>query len=55
MGQNPEHYASICRDVRHARLKRFPYAVFYRLEAARIVVASVHHAQRDPARWRNRS
>ena len=51
--QNPEMHALIYRALRHSRLKRFPYAVYYRLDADRIVVVALHHNKRDPGHWRS--
>jgi plasmid stabilization system protein ParE len=53
--QSPELPAPIYQDVRHVRIKRFPYAVYYRIEAARIVVIAVHHGKRNPMGWRSRA
>jgi plasmid stabilization system protein ParE len=53
--QDPEIHAPIYHAIRHSRVKRFPYAVYYRLEANRIVVIAVHHGKRDPGDWRSRA
>ncbi len=53
--QNPELRATIYREVRRSPLRRFPYAVYYRLEPGRIVVLAVHHTKRDPNRWQSRA
>lgn len=53
--QNPELHAMRYRDVRRALLKRFSYAVYYRVEQGRISVIAVHHGQRDPKRWQSRA
>lgn len=53
--QNPEIHAPIYQTVRYARVKRFAYAVYYRLETDRIVVIAVHHSKRDPKRWQSRA
>lgn len=37
--------------VRRARLRRFPFGVFYLAEGERIVVLRVMHAARDPDNW----
>jgi plasmid stabilization system protein ParE len=37
--------------VRRMIVSRFPYAVFYRVEADRIVVLAVLHTARDPESW----
>jgi plasmid stabilization system protein ParE len=53
--RNPELHALIHKDVRHTRVKRFPYAVFYRIEIHRITVIAVQHGKRDPRRWQSRA
>jgi plasmid stabilization system protein ParE len=53
--RNPELHTPIYRNVRHARVKRFPYAVYYRIEPDRIAVIAVHHSKRDPRRWQSRA
>jgi plasmid stabilization system protein ParE len=53
--RNPELHALIYKDVRHIRVKRFPYAVYYRIEIDRIAVIAVHHSKRDPSRWQSRA
>ena len=53
--QNPGIHAPIYQTVRHARMKRFAYAAYYRLETDRIVVIAVHHVKRDPKRWQSRA
>jgi plasmid stabilization system protein ParE len=53
--RNPEIHAPIYQAVRHGRVKRFPYAVYYRVEPDRIVVIAVHHSKRDPRSWQSRA
>lgn len=50
----PESYAIVYRDVRRAVIKRFPYAVYYRIISSRIVVTAIFHSRRDPKSWRLR-
>ena len=40
--------------VRRALLRRFPFAVYYLVEAERIVVLAVLHVARDPRLWQSR-
>ncbi len=53
--QAPEVHAPIYRNVRHGRVRRFAYAVYYWIEPDRIVVIAVHHSKRDPRSWRSRA
>jgi plasmid stabilization system protein ParE len=36
-------------------VRRFPYSVFYRVEADRIVVLAVFHGRRNPRIWQARA
>lgn len=51
----PEIDASIYRAVRRGRLKRFPYAVYYRVQPDRIAVIAVQHNKRNPKTWQSRT
>jgi plasmid stabilization system protein ParE len=51
---HPELYPSVHNVVRRARLKRFPYGVFYRIQADRIEVIAVLHDRRNPTVWQQR-
>lgn len=51
----PEIHAPIYQAVRHGRLKRFPYAVYYRIEPDRIAVIAIHHSKRNPKTWQSRA
>jgi plasmid stabilization system protein ParE len=50
----PEMYAIVLRNVRRAKLRKFPYLVYYRLFDDRIEVLGVLHGSRDPKLWRER-
>ncbi len=50
----PDIHAELENGVRRCLVRRFPYAVFYKLEKARIVVIAVMHSSRDPSRRRDR-
>ena len=53
--QRPRAYRILHRDTRRARLRRFPYGVFYREYDNAIVVVAVLHARRNPKKWKQRS
>jgi plasmid stabilization system protein ParE len=53
--ENPARFPIKHRDIRCVQARRFPYSVFYRIEAHRIVVLAVFHARRDPAIWQTRA
>lgn len=54
VAENPLQYQVLYRETRRAIVHRFPYGVFYRIEASNIVVFSVSHLHRDPASWKAR-
>ncbi|NBD16114.1 MAG: type II toxin-antitoxin system RelE/ParE family toxin [Cyanobacteria bacterium] len=51
----PESYQVAYRDVRRAVVKRFPYAVYYRVISSRVVVTAIFHVRRDPKSWQTRN
>jgi plasmid stabilization system protein ParE len=52
--QTPELFPRAFRDVRLARVKRFPFVVLYRIDDDQITVVAVYHTSRDPRGWRGR-
>ena len=50
----PEAFPEIAVSHRRALLHRFPYAVYYRLEAQVIDVLACLHTSRSPGTWRSR-
>lgn len=55
VAEEPELYPSVHRNTRRALTHRFPFGVFYRVEADSIVVVAVMHGSRDPQRWKQRT
>lgn len=53
--QMPESYAVVYRDVRRAVVRRFPYAVYYRIVSSRVIVTAIFHSRRDPKSWQART
>lgn len=51
---NPCACGLVHRDVRAALLKRFPYLIYYRIEASRIVVVAIQHGRQHSRRWKSR-
>ena len=49
--REPERFARTSATVRRALVRRFPYGVFFREYADRVVVLGVIHARRDWHRW----
>ena len=51
----PEAYAAGERDVRSARLRRFPYVVHFRVAGQTAVVLAVMYGGRNPSAWQDRA
>ncbi len=51
----PQSYPIVYRDVRRAIIKRFPYAIYYRLVSSRIIVTAIFHSRRNPKSWQRRT
>lgn len=51
----PNFYATVWRNVREGLVSRFPFVVYYREEATRILVLSVFHTSRNPLIWKRRA
>ena len=52
--ERPEMYPVVHQDVHRGNLRRFPYAVLYRIQPQGIQVIGVVHHARDPRRWKRR-
>jgi plasmid stabilization system protein ParE len=50
----PLRHPVLFRDIRRYLLKRFPYALFYRVYPDAIVVVACMHGRRDPLHWHER-
>jgi len=51
----PLQFPLVLRDIRRARVQRFPYSIFFRLRTGQLIVLAVFHARRDPRIWRART
>jgi plasmid stabilization system protein ParE len=51
IADGPFKYQDLRSGIRRALVGRFPYAVYFAVEAGIVVVLSVLHVSRDPAEW----
>ena len=51
----PELYAVEFEGLRLGPVRRFPYAVAYRLDDDQITVVAVYHTASDPSGWQSRA
>ncbi|HEY8504701.1 MAG TPA: type II toxin-antitoxin system RelE/ParE family toxin [Gemmataceae bacterium] len=54
IARTPEVHSAVYHDVRRALTRRFPYAVYYRIEGSDVIVLAVFHTSRDPRHWQSR-
>lgn len=54
MRESAEAFARVHHEIRRVRLRRFPYAIYYRILSDEIVVLAVMHGRRQPRRWQSR-
>ena len=55
IAEHPLRYPVIRRNTRRALLRRFPYAMFFRIYDEVIVVVACMHGRRNPRRWQVRT
>jgi len=51
----PELHPEVFQDLRLVLVRRFPYAVIYRMDEDQITVLAVYHTRRDPRGWQGRA
>ncbi len=54
MSENPFQFPVVFQEVRRARLRKFPYSLFFRAETDNLIIVACFHASRDPLRWQLR-
>jgi len=54
IAEAPDRWPQADAGNRFHLVSRFPYYVIYRLEPARILIATFAHASRNPGYWKNR-
>jgi len=52
--QSPARYPIALRDIRKARVHRFPFVVYFVVLARAVVVIAIMHGRRNPALWQTR-
>ena len=54
VADNPLQFPVVEEDVRCARMRRFPYGVFFRIAGERVRVIACLHGRRDAQQWQRR-
>ena len=55
IGDTPLAFPEVYRGLRRALLRRFPFAVYFRVEAELVSVVAVMYSSRSPTAWKGRS
>ena len=51
---SPQRFPIALRDIRKARVRRFPYVVYYVILPDIVAVIAIIHGRRDPRGWQER-
>jgi plasmid stabilization system protein ParE len=51
---HPPAYQDLRSGIRRALTRRFPYCIYFSVEADLVVVLAVLHSARDPEEWQHR-
>ncbi len=51
----PLHFPILLADIRRARLRHFPYGLFFRQVDQATYIIACFHSSRDPVSWQNRT
>jgi plasmid stabilization system protein ParE len=54
IAESPLSFPRVHDETRRARVRRFAYAVYYRVHLGDVVIVAVAHNSRHPDRWRSR-
>ncbi len=52
--ERPEAFPVLHRQTRRALVRRFPYALFFRVVGERMVFVACFHVRRNPTVWKRR-
>jgi plasmid stabilization system protein ParE len=55
MASNPRQFPVVFKNVHRARLKIFPYALFFVIHSDMLLVIACFHSSRDPQHWQQRA
>ena len=51
---SPLQFPCALKDVRRAKIRRFPYSIFFKLHEGKTIVIAVFHHSRAPISWQTR-
>jgi len=54
MSDHPLQFPLVKTDMRRARMRRFPYGLFFKIDGDDVFVIACFHASRNPRSWQDR-
>jgi plasmid stabilization system protein ParE len=54
IADHPKIFAIVHRQVRATKVPKFPYVIYYRVQANRIEIFAIVHGRRDTSAWKSR-
>jgi len=54
IAEQPDRWPAYVHETRRMLVRRFPFAIIYRVDAERVLVVAVAHQRRRPGYWRRR-
>jgi plasmid stabilization system protein ParE len=55
MADNPLQFPVRFKTLRRARVRKFPYGLFFTIKGDVLLVVACFHGSRDPKRWQERT
>lgn len=52
--ESPLAYPIVQRSIRRAKVRRFPFGIYYEIEGSQVVVLAVYHFKRSSRGWKDR-
>lgn len=46
--RTPMLFTVVHKNIRRARIKRFPYGIFFEFDEELVIIAAIYHAKRSP-------
>ncbi len=54
IAENPHAFPIVHLTAHRSLIRRFPYAIFFRVRESRIEIEAIFHSSRDPITWQGR-
>ena len=55
LAQNPRQFPIVHPNTRRVKFRRFPYALYFRVQGEEVQVFACFHSSRNPRHWQDRT